>query len=113
MSNKRLAGFESIAHPGASKEDLLGNVYRTLYKWLFKLEEKPIVTRFWLFSMCVWTLLRFKLLGIDVSEVLVTSTKQPNKENKKRLTAVLKYFADRHQQTVLRTASLCLRLTTY
>ena len=113
MFNKRLAGFESIAHPDTSKEDLLGNVYRALYRWLFKLEEKPIVTRFWLFSMCVWTLLRFLLLGIDLSEVLVTQTKKPNKDNKKRLTAVLKYFADEHQQKMLRTASLCLRLTSY
>jgi len=113
LFNKRLHEFETVAPPGTNKKDLYGRVYRTLYRWLFIANEKPIVTRFWLFSSCVWTLLRFTLLGLDLSAVFVTQTKTPTKDNKRRLNAVLKYFGDEHHQTGLRTASLCLRLTSY
>ena len=85
-------------------------MYRTLYKFVLKVEERPIVTRFWLFSDCVHTLLRAKLLDIPV-DCFALHTVHPHKENSKRLAKFRAFYIGDDSDQPLRIASLCLQLT--
>lgn len=59
--------LESRVHMGdGSKnlEEILQVAFATLTKHLFLVEERPVVTRFWLFTTCVFALLTMKLLKL-------------------------------------------------
>ncbi len=108
--NGRLGKLEVFAQEGTERGDVCGQVYSMLYRLILKVEEKPIVTRFFLFGECVFTLLRMKLLGLPDS-VFEVGTKQPRKENKKRLEAFKSWYNEPDSDKHLRRASLCLCLT--
>ncbi len=108
--NGKLGKLEVFTAEGTGRGEVCGQVYAMLYRLLLKVEEKPIVTRFFLFGECVFTLLRMKLLGVPDS-VFQVGTKQPRKENKKRLVAFKAWYNDPESDKELRRASLCLCLT--
>ncbi|CAK0898523.1 unnamed protein product, partial [Prorocentrum cordatum] len=109
--NTGIGAFRTAARPGASEADIRRRAYDLLYKHLFKLESKPIVTRFWLFTDAVFTLLRFVLLGLPADKIFTLSMTKPQEENQKRLTSVKNFFSQEDCGRLLRKASLCLRLT--
>lgn len=98
----------------AGEEDLLLNVqqrfFLVLYRWILQMEERPVVTRFFLFAKCVAGLLRLLLLGIPTS-VFSTQWVRPRKENQKRLQRFRAYMDDASTPQELRVACLCLQLT--
>ena len=58
-------GLARLACSGPADADvraLRAKAYQLLYRHLLKVESKPIVTRFWLFTACVFTILRMMLL---------------------------------------------------
>lgn len=74
-------------------------------------ENKPVITRFWLFAACVRKLLLMKLLGWR-SDLFNLVLIQPEKVNQKRLKAFQDFFAADQSDVSLRVAVLCLRITT-
>lgn len=90
---------------------LRGRLYNILYRWLLVHEDKPIITRFWLFSACVCRVLLAKLLKMPV-DIFSLHLIQPRAQNAKRLQAFQEFFGSDAHQLSLRIAVLCLRITT-
>ncbi|CAK0828358.1 unnamed protein product [Prorocentrum cordatum] len=89
---------------------LKGLLYTALYEDLLVVEEKPTTSRFWLFASACWTLLKMKILGLDVKFLRPTSTK-PQKTNSKRLDRVTSWWENPENDAHLRVTCVCLRVT--
>ena len=74
---------------------------------LLRSQERPTVTRFWLFTECVFGLVRWFLLDVPPEDVIKVNVANPREEGQKRLEAVNAFFT--HDETVrtLRRAVLC------
>ena len=68
-----------------------------------------MITRFFLFSECVWALLRCLMMQLPV-DILSTSTSSPGPQNSKRLRRVVNFYADPRSLPALKRAGLCLRI---
>jgi len=90
--------------------DLRGQVFLALQKRILRVEEHPIVTRFWLFGSCVCTLLLIHLFNVPIKIFTVQSIR-PQVKQQKRLDAVRAYWNRQETPAELRIAVLCLRLT--
>ncbi len=88
-----------------------GELLRVLEKYCLRTEEKPVITRFWLFTKCVQGLFRFHLLGLPVERILALPTKNPRPKNQKRIKGVTAFFQHKQTPSLLRRACLCTRLT--
>ena len=110
--NGNLAELEHVAPPGADRRVVCGDAFVLLHKHLICVEEKPVVTRFWLFTKCVWTLLRMKLLNLPEAAFTLASVK-PREDNNKRMVRFWSFFKSDAGDKRIREASLCLRLTLY
>ena len=72
----------------------LARVFCCLQKVLFTLNEKPVVTRFWLFGSSVDTLLRLSLLRLPMRKITQTGSNL-RKSTQKRMTGFLNFFEDK------------------
>ncbi len=88
-----------------------GEMYAILHKFILRVEDKPVVTRFWLFSDCVFGLLRIGLLELPIKDILRLSTTHPRLENQRRIRAVEKYLCHKNTLVELKRVSLALRLS--
>ena len=79
-------------------------------KTLLIAEEKPVVTRFWMFASCVRTLLLLQCLNLP-ADFLKVSKGTPTDENTRRIQRFLAYLRSEGTPSELRVACLCLRLT--
>ena len=82
LLNTNLAHWDVRVAVGTDTRVICGQLYFILYKLVLEVEEKPIITRFWLFRECVVALLRMKLLGLP-SSVFSVGTVNPRRENQK------------------------------
>jgi hypothetical protein len=73
-------------------------------------ENKPVITRFFLFTDCCFAILRAQLLQLPAS-VFSLGTVNPQARNQKRLKAFQEYYENPEDQLDLRRACLNLRLT--
>ena len=96
--------------PTALVEAVRRRFYDTLYKLVLLIEERPVVTRFWTFTNCVWALCRMKILDLP-SDILSVGTVKPQEVFMKRLKAVGTYYNAPSTSSELRRVSLCLRLS--
>ena len=108
--NGSLRRMEHICRSAQSDDVLKNAAFRILSKYFFFIEERPVPTRFWLFSNCVHCLLRMRLCGLP-SDILGLREICPNKENQKRLSRFLSFYSSVAADQRLRQASLCLQLT--
>ena len=108
--NGSVTEFEHFCEEGVDKELVCGQLYQLLYRFVLRLESKPVVTRFWLFAECVWCLLLIDILGFP-SSIFTLSTVSARKLNVKRLRLVQQFFAQANMPADLRRAALCLQLT--
>ena len=74
-------------------------------------EERPAITRFWLFEGCVQTLFQWKLMDRPAADVLQTGVQQQRASNQKRIARVRKYLGAEDARLQLALARLCFRLT--
>ncbi len=105
----------SLCHISADDrclEDLRRTGFDLLHKYVMKIEEKPVVTRFFLFAPCIEGLLRLKLCQIP-PEVFELSMTRPQERNQKRLTKFHAFLAAPSTEDRLKRACLCLQLTTH
>ena len=110
LLKRSLAEFEVCCPQGTDRSEICGELFRALLPLVVKLEEKPIVTRFWKFSQCVWSLLLIDILGLP-AKVFTLRTVSPARDNSKRLDRVRAYFGNPSVPTQLRISSLALQLT--
>ena len=102
--------LEVVAQTGYDRADICGKVYSMLFELLIVAQEKPIVTRLFLFAKCVFTLLLMRLLGVPVS-VFTLDTKAPYPANQKRLDGFKEWYTAADTDKDLRRAALALQLT--
>lgn len=110
--NGELGGLEVLCPDGSDRDQLCRDVICVLRKWILKVEEKPIVTRFFLFAECVFGILRSLLLGVP-AHVFTVESKNPRLENQKRIDAFGRWYADPSTLGHLKVACLCLQLTSH
>ena len=96
--------------PADSLPFLRGSLFSELYKLVCLVETKPVVTRFWTFSHCIFALTRCKLCNLP-DYVFSTGAVQPRPENERRLTRFRSWWQESETDKHLRAVSLCLRLT--
>lgn len=110
--NVDVAAWQHGCTTGTDRTVVAGKLYQIIYQLVLKVEEKPVVTRFWLFTGCVFALMLLKYLAIpaDAFRLLTTS---PRPENARRLTAFLVWYQAPDTDAHLRKVALCLRLTLY
>ena len=88
-----------------------GRFLSLIQKHILRVDEHPVVTRFWTFSACVLCLLRLYLFNLPLSILSVSTSAR--KEQQARLQRVKKYMQQAHAEGDVRVAALTLRLTTY
>ena len=93
-----------------SRQSLVADVALEVERRCLRSEERPVITRFWLFEGCVQTLFRWKLLDLPAADVLQTGAQQ-RANNQKRIARVRKYLEAEDARFQLALACLCLRLT--
>jgi hypothetical protein len=96
---------------GHSRQSLVADLALEVERRCFRSEERPVITRFWLFEGCVQTLFRWKLMDLPAADVLQTGVQQHRANNQKRITRVRKYLEAEDTRCQLALACLCLRLT--
>ena len=109
--NCGLGKFQHWCAAGADLATVRREVFLALQKTILVLEEKPVVTRFWLFTRCVWILLMTQLLGLDVTKIFKVTRVRPQKENIQRLSRFLDFMRTSAADGSLRRIGLCLQLT--
>ncbi|CAE7261612.1 unnamed protein product [Symbiodinium microadriaticum] len=108
--NYRLSDRTHVADADMSIEHVRSEAFRLLQKHILKVEEKPVVTRFFLFGPCVNLLLTLKLLGLPLSLFQLSFTR-PQLQNGKRLQKFQAFMRAPETDHRLRKAALCLQLT--
>ena len=90
--NMGVGQFATRVDGAADEHHVQSRAYSLLYKHILKVEDKPIVTRFWLFASCVYTLLRMNVMQIPMD---IFSTRVATRtDNQKRITRVKDYLSD-------------------
>ena len=92
------------------REQVVREAFRILSQRLLLVEERPVVTRFFLFTTCVWTLLCMKLLALP-SCIFSLNTSRIREENGKRLQRFKAFYDGDSADQLLRRSGLCLQLT--
>ena len=102
--------FSTVELSEDEQNGMRDSLFDILSDRLVRSEEKPIVSRFFLFSNCVHTMLLCKLLNIPVSVFSVSSV-SPSKPNQKRIQRFASWYTNVETLPSLKFASLCLQLT--
>ena len=92
------------------KNEICDGLFSVLRDRLILAEEKPIVSRFFLFSNCVHTLL-MSLMAKVPADVYTVNSVHPNKENAARIRRFSDWYCDPGTLPSLKVASLSLQLT--
>ena len=106
------APVHACAESDISMPVLRGRFLMVLQKQVLKVDEHPVVTRFWTFGSAVMSLLRVMLLNLPLS-IFSTATTKPHKEQQVRLHRIKRYLSRPHAGEDVRIAALCLRLTRF
>ena len=101
-----------FAEPGFDRHAIVSWAFQELNKQLLVCEDKPVVTRFWLFGSCVQKLWLMQALCLPAS-IWKTGTTVPREENARRLRGFKQFYTDPGSQRRLRIAVLDLQLTSY
>ena len=108
--NHSVHPWKHVARQGEDVREIRGVLHRALVKHLLIADEKPIVTRFWTFGICVKTLLLLHLLGAPSSFLHMDSV-APSEANQKRLEGFKRWYDHVDTPAQLRSAVMCLELT--
>eukprot|EP00959_Pyramimonas_sp_CCMP1952_P170163 3555077-Pyramimonas_sp.AAC.1 len=102
--------LEMACPPGAELREMRGLLYSELYRSIIRVENHPVITRFFLFTDCAFAILRAQLLQIPSS---VFSLHMANLRGKgqKRITGFREYYDNEADRLDLKRACLNLRLT--
>ena len=111
LRNRNLSAMEHVSHSGTDPVPLQQRMYDLLRRLVLVSEERPVVTRFFLFTPCCFSLLRMKLLGVPSS--IFTAGAMVETESSKRIAAVKAFYDHDGTPQLLKKACLCLRLTLF
>ena len=110
VKNRDIANMEHVARPdGVSEAAAMEAMIEVLRKLVLISQERPVVTRFFLFTPCCFAMLRMFIAGLPF-EALSFGRLNPESENAKRVAAVNSYFRSQGASVEVRRVSLCLRL---
>lgn len=112
IRNRSLSAMEHVSQPGTDPVPLQQRMYDLLRRLVLVSEERPVVTRFFLFTPCCFSLLRMKLLGVP-SSIFTSGVLAVENESSKRIAAVKAFYDGAGTPQLLKKACLCLRLTLY
>ena len=108
--NKDLGERVHLCLPGTDRAHIVQSAFRVLSTCCLLVQERPVVTRFFLFTQCVWGLLRMVLLRLPV-EIFSLSPARIWEQTSLRTKRFQAFYASADAGARLRRASLCLQLT--
>ena len=108
--NVSLGTWTHVAAHGETIASTRGQLFAALYKAILVANEKPVVTRFWTFGICVRTFMLMRLLGIP-KELFDLSTTSPAPDNARRLQGFCSWYGNASSDSALRVACMNLALT--
>jgi len=108
--NVSLGTWTHAAVTGETMASIRGRLFAALYKAILVANEKPVVTRFWTFGICLRTLLLMRLLSIP-GEMFALSTVTPAPDNSRRLKGFCSWYASESSDSALRVACMSLAVT--
>ena len=110
LYNVEMGCLLHACHADSQREVVCAKAYAVLNRFVLRVEERPIASRFFLFSGCVHTLLLMRLLKLPAS-MFSTGALNPREDNRKRLERYKSFHEDPSMLALLKRASLCLQLT--
>ncbi|CAK0899812.1 unnamed protein product [Prorocentrum cordatum] len=111
--NGRLGSLEHVGPHTSDMKALQSEAYALIQKYCFKVEDNPVVTRFFfLFADAEFGFLRFSMLNVPVG-VLSTGCVVPRQDSQERLKFLRELLADPDCQKHLHKVALCLRVALY
>ncbi len=96
--------MQHVAPHGANAGPIKKSMFDLLHRLIYLVEEKPVVTRFFLFAPCCFALLRMMLLDLPAG-LLSVGTLNPEIESAKRLKLVKAFYEDIKSAVVVELAS--------
>ena len=105
--------LEHICNDNETPEQGFQRTFDVLCKRILVVEERPVVTRFFLFTSCVNTLLAMDLMKLLPDIWMQVHGVRPQEDNAKRLHRIRCFFSSPSTPANLRRAVLCLRLTSH
>ena len=110
LFNGGLREWRCIIAPEQSQAALVATCWQSLQRQLVWVEDKPTITRFWLFGACIFAMLRLCLLGVDIGRLLTMRAVKPRPRNQRRIASVVAFFRRADTPVSIRVAALCMRL---
>ncbi|CAK0857217.1 unnamed protein product [Prorocentrum cordatum] len=101
--------WDYVCEEGEDAAAIRAAVYAAILRVTLKVEERPVVTRFWLFGECVFSLVRLKVLGVggDLFEA------DARAEARLRVQRFVAWWRRPETDREVRQAALCVRLTLF
>lgn len=87
-----------------------GLIFDVICQCCLQVQNKPVITRFWLFGDCCFALLRAQMLQVP-PDIFSSETVHLRDRQAKRITAFRDWYSNVESRRRLRHACLCLRLT--
>ena len=112
LLNRDIKRMEHVTADCAKTGQVKRDTFELLKRLIYLVEEKPVVTRFFLFAPCCFALLRMMLLDLP-PDLCSAGTLKPEAESAKRLKSVRRFYEDPASAVSVRQACLCLRLTLF
>jgi hypothetical protein len=112
LRNRDLSSMEHLCPAGTDERVVRKDMFDLLLRLVWLVEEKPVITRFFLFAPCCFALLRMVLLGLP-ADVFSAGLLGLETESSKRLQAVKAFYSLPDTPKLLRRVCLCLRLTMF
>jgi hypothetical protein len=112
LRNRDLSSMEHLCPAGTDERVPRKDMFDLLLRLVWLVEEKPVITRFFLFAPCCFALLRMLLLGLP-ADVFSAGLLGLETESSKRLQAVKAFYSHPGTPKLLRRVCLCLRLTMF
>lgn len=91
-------------------EIIRGKIFCLLFRLCLHTENKPVITRFWVFADCCAAILRAQMLGLPET-IFTIDTVLPRERQQKRLSLWKAFYSDAALQADMKRACLCLSLT--
>ena len=99
--------MQHVAPEGVDESRQRREMFEALMRLVFLVEEKPVITRFFLFTPCCFALLWMFLLRLP-SSIFSAGAMNPEAENGARLAVVRSFYERPESQALVRRQCPCL-----
>lgn len=108
--NENVLTLRHLSENHVTVEQGRGLIFDIICQYCLQVQNKPVITRFWLFADCCFTMLRAQLLQVP-SDIFISETVHLRNRQAKRIKAFKDWYNNADSRRHLKHTCLCLRLT--